>query len=210
MKLPTTIYFLLLSLCMLCFGIISQGILDTQTLFVNSLADVYTQAQISETLHFQDKWQWVGFIATPLLLLLKISIIALVLDAGMFFFDSELNYKHIFRAVVKAEFVFLLVIVIKTVWFLFFVPNYTFEDVQYFYPLSALSVIGYENLEAWFIYPLQTLNIFEISYWFLLAYFIGKQLRISFRKRFTIVASSYGVALVIWVVGIVFLILHVS
>ncbi|WP_430408585.1 hypothetical protein [Kordia sp.] len=210
MKLSTTLYFSLLTLCMLCFGIISQGVLGTETLLVNSLADIYTQEQLAQTLAFQNKWQWVGYVATPLLLLLKISIIALVLDAGMFFFDKQLKYKYIFSAVVKAEFVFLLVIIVKTAWLYLLVPNYTFEDVQYFYPLSALSIVGYQGIEAWFMYPLQTLNVFEIAYWFLLAYFIGKQLKISYGKRFAIVASSYGVALVIWVVGIVFLTLHVS
>jgi len=195
---------------MLCFGVISQGILGTETMLINNLAEVYTQEQLAETLAFQDKWQWVGYVTVPLLLLLKISIIALVLDAGMFFFGKEIKYKHIFRAVVKAEFVFLLVIIVKTAWLYFFIPNYTLLDIQYFYPLSALTVVGYEGLEAWFVYPLQTLNVFEVAYWVALAYFIGKQLNVSISKSFTIVASSYGVALLVWLVGIVFLTLHIS
>lgn len=210
MKLNTTLYFLLLAFFMLCFSIISQGILGSEILYINSLADIYTQEQLTETLAFQDKWQWVGYAIVPLLLLLKISIIALVLDIGMFFFEKEIKYKHIFRDVVKAEFVFLLVIIVKTAWLYFFIPNYTFEDLQYFYPLSALSIIGYESLDAWFVYPLQTLNVFEVAYWVALAYFIGKQLNVSISKSFTIVASSYGVALIVWMVGIVFLTLHIS
>ncbi|EDP96397.1 hypothetical protein U8527_09820 [Kordia algicida OT-1] len=210
MKLNTSIYFVLLAFFVLCFGIISQGVLGTETLLMNSLADIYTQEQLEETLAFQDKWQWVGYVAVPLLLLIKISVIALILDIGMFFFDKKIKYKQIFRAVVKAEFIFLLVIVVKTVWLYFLVPNYTLEDVQYFYPLSALSVVGYKGMEAWFVYPLQTFNVFEIAYWCLLAFFIGKQLKENIGKSFTIVASSYGVALVIWIIGVVFLTLHLS
>jgi hypothetical protein len=210
MKLSTTTYFLLLAFFMLCFGVISQGILGTETMYVNSLADIYTQEQLTETLDFQAEWKWVGYVLVPILLLIKVSIIALILDAGLFFFGEELKYKHIFRAVVKAEFIFLFVIVVKTGWLYFFVPNYTLLDIQYFYPLSALAYIGYEGLEAWFLYPLQTLNLFEIAYWFLLAFFIGKQLKENTQKGLVIVASSYGVALLIWMVGIVFLTLNLS
>jgi hypothetical protein len=157
-----------------------------------------------------DNLKKVTFIIIPITLLLKTSIIAAILDIGCFFFSKEIKYKRLFNIVVKAEFIFLLVIVFKTAWFYFFKTEYNLEDLQNFYPLSALNIIGYEGLQPWFIYPFQVLNLFELAYWFNLAYLIGKELNENTDKGFSIVASSYGVSLLIWVVGVMFFTLNIS
>jgi hypothetical protein len=75
--------------------------------------------------------------------------------------------------VIIAEFVFLLVPIFKIIWFYFFQTNYTLEDIQYFYPLSALNIVDYKELEPWLIYSSQVLNLFELIYWLILTNFIG-------------------------------------
>jgi hypothetical protein len=92
--------------------------------------------------------------------------------------------------VITAEFVFLLVPLFKIIWFYLFQTNYTPEDIQYFYPLSALNIVGYKGLEAWLIYPFQ----FELAYWMVLAYFIGKITETNMDRGLKIMASSYGSA----------------
>lgn len=82
--------------------------------------------------------------------------------------------------------------------------------MQYFYPLSALNIIGYEGLQSWFIYPFQLINLFELAYWVILAYLIGKEFNENTDKGLSIVASSYGVSLLIWVVGMMFFTLNMS
>ena len=120
------------------------------------------------------------------------------------------KYRKIFNIVLQAEFIFILVTLTKVGWFYFFKSDYNLEDWQHFYPLSALSIVGYEGLQAWFIYPFQVLNLFELAYWLTLAYLLGKELKIKADKGFSIVASSYGVALLIWVVGVMFFTLNMS
>ena len=151
------------------------------------------------------------------ILLIKTALISSVLYIGAFFYSkAKVTLKELFNAVVKAEFVFLGVGVLKIVWFYFFQTNYTLEDLQYFYPLSTLNIVGYKGLEAWFIYPLQVLNLFELAYWLLLSYFVGK---LAFTEKdkgkpmdlgFKIVASSYGSALLLWVVVVMFFTLNYS
>jgi hypothetical protein len=191
-------------------GFLSKELLNADELVISSLAKYLTAQQIEETIDFQKKWQWISYIIAPLLLLLKVSITAFIIDAGCFFFDKEIKYKHLFNIVVKAEFIFLGVIVLKTIWFYVFQQDYTLEDLQYFYPLSALNIVGYNSLQPWYIYPLQVLNLFEIAYWFILAYLLGKELKVTTKKGLTIVASSYGVGLAIWVVAVMFLTLNMS
>lgn len=201
---------LILTVVTLVISFLSKEILNVEDLVYSNLAEQFSANQIIEIMALKEKWEWITYALIPLLLILKISIIAAILDVGCFFFDKEIKYKRLFNIVVKAEFIFLLVILTKTAWFYFFQQNYTLEDLQYFYPFSALTVIGYEGLPAWFIYPLQVVNIFEAAYWFILAYLIGKELKINTEKGLGIVASSYGTGLVIWVVGVMFFTLNMS
>ena len=210
MKINNFILFFTLSFLLFAFGFLSKELLGSLKLMVNSLSEQLTQDQIKDFIKLKEKWEWLSYLIIPALLLLKISIIAAVLDAGCFFFDKEIKYKKLFKIVVKAEFVFILVIIFKTVWFYYFQQTFTLKDLQLFFPLSALNIIGYQGLETWFVYPLQVLNLFEVAYWFILAYLIGKEINITTEKGLSIVASSYGVSLLIWVVGVMFLTLNMS
>jgi len=209
-NIKNTFLFFLLIVITFAFAVLYKQLLDFDELLINSLAERITSNQIEEFLSFQKKWQWLYYFILPLLLFIKISIIALILDVGCFFFDKEIKYKKLFNIVAKAEFVFLGVIILKTIWFYVFQQDYTLENLQYFYPLSALNIVGYEGLQTWFIYPFQVINLFEFAYWFILASLISKELKTTTSKGFSIVASSYGVALLIWVVGVMFFTLNTS
>ena len=211
------IYFFILVLFLLIIGFVGSIILDNEAKLIQYLNENYTTSQVNMYFETKQKWQWFSYSIIPIFLLIKISIIASILYIGTFFYSkAKVTFKQLFNAVVKAEFVFLGVGVLKIVWFYFFQTNYTLEDLQYFYPLSALNIVGYKGLEAWFIYPLQVLNLFELAYWLLLAYFIGK---LAFTEKdkgkpmdlgFKIVASSYGSALLLWVVVVMFFTLNYS
>lgn len=199
---------ILASLVLLTF--LSKILLKTDELLVNSLTEQFTQEQLINILNFQKKWEWFTYVIILISLLIKILIITSILDLGCFLFNKKIKYKELFNIVVKAEFIFILVIIVKTAWFYFFQTNYTLEDLQFFYPLSALSLIGHEGLQPWFVYPFQVLNLFELAYWFILAFLLGKELKSTTDKGLSIVASSYGVGLLIWVVGVMFLTLNIS
>lgn len=190
--------------------LISSESLNVYELSLNSLGEQITKRELENLINLREKWQWLGYILLPLLLLVKIALVAGLLDIGCFFFGKGIRYKTLFHIAVKAEFVFVLVIVFKTAWFYFVQTDYTLEDLQYFYPLSVLQVFGYESLEPWFIYPLQVVNLFELCYWLLLGYGLSKALKQSMDYAMGIVASSYGVGLLIWVAGVMFFTLNMS
>ena len=201
-------FYLIISTFIISFFL--EELLDFNNIYRSSLAERLTFEQIENVIVFQNKWKWIKYFIIPIFLLIKTGLIAFVLDAGCFFFNKEVKYKQLFNIVVKAEFVFLLVIIFKTLWFYVFQQDYTLEDLQYFYPLSAINITGYEGLQPWFVYPLQVLNLFELAYWGILAYLLGKTLKISTNKGLSIVAGSYGVGLLIWVVAVMFLTLNVT
>lgn len=203
------INFTILTFTTLSLSFLSSQALRFDELYFNNLANQYTTKQINEIIGFQNKWQWVN-ILFPLLILIKILITSAILDIGCFFFGKDIRYKTLFHIAVKAEFVFVLVIVFKTAWFYVVQTDYTLEDLQYFYPLSVLQLFGYEGLEPWFIYPLQVVNLFELCYWLLLGYGLSKVLKRSVDYAMGIVASSYGVGLLIWVGAVMFFTLNMS
>jgi len=201
-------FFLLLFNLLLVF--VLKYFLVSDEIYYDTFIDRLSIGQVEEIIKSKNKWEWLGYVLIPVFLSIKISVIAAVLDVGCFFFGKDIKYKQLFNIVVKAEFVFLLVIVFKTAWFYCFQTSYTLEDLQYFYPFSTLNIIGYEGLEPWFIYPLQVLNLFELVYWLLLGYGLSKSLKTSMDAAMGIVVSSYGVGLLIWVVAVMFLTLNMS
>ena len=212
------ILFLLLSSILLVE--ISKYLFDFDKLIYSKLIDNVSNQDINLYINNLKKWRLISQLLLPFLILIKVTIIGIILYIGTFFYSkTKVTFKQLFDAVVKAEFVFLGVGVLKIVWFYFFQTNYTLEDLQYFYPLSALNIVGYKGLDAWFIYPLQVLNLFELAYWFLLAYYVGKIASTTKSKEenkypidfgLKIVASSYGSALLLWVVVVMFFTLNYS
>ena len=209
--------YFIVSVLTLLIGNLLNFLLNLDELYVYSIHKKITSNLIDEYLSNYNKLKWFSYVIIPLFLLVKTTLIASIIYIGAFFYSKvKVTFKQLFNAVVKAEFVFLGVGILKIIWFYFFQTNYTLEDLQYFYPLSALNIVGYQGLESWFIYPLQVLNLFELAYWLLLAYFIGK---LAFTEKdkgkpmdlgFKIVASSYGSALLLWVVVVMFFTLNYS
>lgn len=207
----TFVKYLLLTIALFVLIEITNSVLNYKGLLYNSLSEQLTQKQIQHFFEFQDKWQWVSYVFVPILLLIKTSLIASTLYIGTFFFSKiPVTFKQLWAIVINAEFVFLLVPIFKIVWFYSFQTDYKLEDIQYFYPLSALNIVGYKDLEPWFIYPFQTLNLFELAYWLILAHYIGKTTKTNMDKGLKIVAYSYGPALLLWVVTIMFFTLNYS
>lgn len=201
---------LLLFLFYLVLEELTKYFLNINQLVFKSLSNQFTSEQIQSILNIQDKWRWVSYLFLPFFIFIKTLIISSVLFMGVFLGLKEIEFKKIWTIVISAEFVFLLVPILKIAWFYLFQTNYTLEDIQYFYPLSALNIVGYKGLEAWLIYPFQVLNLFELAYWLILAYFIGKITETNMDRGLKIVASSYGSALFLWVVVIMFFTLNYS
>lgn len=202
----------LLLLVLLFFILIEipKYILNTDLLIYNSLSEKLGKEQVLEILSLQKKWEWVGYLFTPIFILIKTTLISTALYIGTVFSNAKITFKSIFNKVVKAEFIFLLVPIFKIIWFYFLQTNYTLEDIQYFYPLSALTIFDYKELEPWLIYPLQTLNVFELVYIIILSYQIGTLTKTNADSGLKIVGSSYIPALLLWVTIVMFFTLNFS
>jgi len=187
----------ILVLLILFLNFSSRNILISDILYFNSFAEQLSYEQIQDLLANGEKWAWLGYAFIPIIYAIKCSLVAFCLSIGLFFVTDRFEFKKLFGVAVVAEFVFLIPAVGKLLWFLFVQTDYTLEDLQLFYPLSALSIFDYHAVQPWLLYPLQVLNVFELIYWVVLAFGVARVMpQRNVNRAIGVVASSYGTGLV--------------
>jgi hypothetical protein len=204
--------FLLIALYSLALFFISYFLLDVEGMFVNAIAK-QTEIEIPEnvlldTLEDMRYWNKFSVLFTFLILVIKCSLIALVLYAGLFFANLHQGIKlmRLFKVAVFAESILVIAGLVKIV--IVAAGDFSYEEFSVFYPLSILSLFDLNELNNLFIYPLQLVNLFEFAYCFLLVFFFHQEFEVDMSKSAKVVIASYSFALVFWLVLILFLTLN--
>ncbi len=210
LKLKNYQYFLILLILNLISAVIGKHVLSNDTILTNYYSEQFGKEVAYKILSSKEKWEWVSYVIIPIIILLRTNLVMLSLYIGLFFAELEekITYKKLFTVTLLGEFILVLVGYFKLFYFAFFKPNYTFEDLSSFYPFSLTNFLDVKTIEPWLVYPLQTINLFEISYFLVLVYGLHQILKNKYWKSFEIVALSYGTGLIIWVGLVMFLILN--
>lgn len=182
----------------------------TEDLYHYSLGEQLTIERIEQLFLFQSNLEWISYVIISLSLIIKLSLITIALYTGVILSNLKVKLKSLFHIVLQAEFLFLFALSIKIYWMYFFMDNLSLKSLGHFYPLSIINFYKSNEIASWLVYPLQLVNLFELGYWLLLAYLLMDLIKKSFWKSFEFVLSTYGVALIIWVVFVVFLTLNFS
>jgi hypothetical protein len=143
------------------------------------------------------------YLSIPLIYFLKFTCIAFTLWVGSFMFGYRIHYNKVWQIVMFAELIFLGAEGLKIFWFMFFQAEANIWDIKNFYPLSLMSFFDYETINPKYAYPLKSLNLFELAYWFILIYGIywTAQKKLSFASisvSYAIVFSSYVLFFLLW------------
>ena len=203
----------------LFFGIISANILITwlsktvlinEIVFYNTYSEQLTVERSLELFEYMKRLSWIGYVFIPVMLFLKFTLISTVLYTAIFFFNlnDKAGFGTVFKVVVASDIVFVIVSLIKFLWFLFFGGNYDLNDLNFFYPLSLINLFEISEVNRIWIYPLQIINLFQLVYIMLLAYGLKINAGLQDSSSDRIVLSSYLPALLIWVVSIMFITLE--
>lgn len=203
-------YFFVFTSVLVLMSYINNEILVTDDLIIDFYVERLTYERISDLIEKSDKWQWIVYPIMPVYYLLKFFIVAICLYTGVLLAGYSVNFTKLFHVAMFSELVFFISSVIKILWFGIFFTEYTLPDLQYFSPLSLLSFVNRDSIEPWLTYPLQLVNVFEFIYWLLLAYGLYSLTNEWYSKMLGLVASSYGVGLLLWTVFIVFLSISIT
>jgi len=140
------------------------------------------------------------FFAVPVFLLWKFLLTTFLLWIGCFMFGYKLTFAQLWKWVIFSELIFILPEAMKVVWFTVFQPEPTFQDYQAFYPFSLVNLVDYNAVHSRWLYPLKSLNTFEIAYQVLLIIGIFLLSRKKWRISVYVVLSSYTLFFFIWLI----------
>lgn len=197
-------------LYIIAFMYLQHLFLINDQLYYNSLSNQLSYDSIDKMLAFQKKWQWLSYCAIPLLYFFKFLLISCCLLCGSIFFDAKLKFSDAFKISILSDIVFVIPVILKVVWFAFLHKQYTLEDIQHFSPLSVVNFFDPKSVSALWYYPLQSINVFEVLYIFVLGFWIYKFENKNYEKGLRLAVSTYLPGLFIWIILVMFLTININ
>ena len=138
------------------------------------------------------------YFSIPIIYLLKFTFIAFFVWVGCFGFGYRVTYSDCWHIVLVAELVFVLPELLKIFWFMFVETDPIFADVRAFYPLSLMNFFSHSVIADKWHYPLKSLNLFEILYWFLLVAGIYVKSQKVYKQSMIIGLFAYVIPFIFW------------
>uniref|UniRef100_UPI0040485391 sulfate ABC transporter permease n=1 Tax=Algoriphagus sp. TaxID=1872435 RepID=UPI0040485391 len=139
-----------------------------------------------------------NYIWTPFALLWKFTVIAFLFWSIGLTIGYKVKFKVLWQFALVAEFIFVFPELLRLLWYMNPTGSVSYLEIQNFEPLSALWLIGPENLEEKFHYPLSVINVFELLYgiaWVLGFHTLSRR---SVQESIPVVLLSYFLPLLLW------------
>jgi hypothetical protein len=191
---------------------LSKSVLINEIVFYNTFSEQLTWDRSIKLFDDMRRLTWIGYAFTPIILLIKFSLVSLVLYTGIVFcnIQDKVSLGSVFKIVVASEIVFVIASLLKFLWFYFFAGNYDLNDLGFFYPLSLINFFKTSEVNKLWIFPLQTVNIFQVIYIISISFGLNKVCKVENPDSDKIVLLSYLPALGLWVTLIMFLTIDAS
>ncbi|MDR0232383.1 MAG: hypothetical protein LBI82_09730 [Dysgonamonadaceae bacterium] len=196
-------FFCLYSLITIFFTFCFNYILYDDALYYKSFEETLRIDRIAKIIEQEKFFRKIGYGIIPLMLLLRAFFTSICLAIGVLISEQDFKFSQYFNIAIKADIIFLFELIIKINYFSIFGADSLQEINGRF--LSVLQWTGVNNVEQWLFYPMSILNVFELTYWILLALFISNYTKKSFRSSLSFVAKTYGVGLLLWVTLVVYI-----
>ena len=191
-------------------GLITSKYIITDQLYYHTLSEQLSYNQIHTLLHLRHQYAWISYLLIPILIFIKESYSALSITIGLILFGVYTNYKTVFKAALVGEFVFAIEGIYRVIGLLWFVDVKTTKDIALYSPLSILGLFNKHKVVSWLVYPLHTLNLFELFYCLVVAWVLSKSLDENYTEILSDTIISYGAGLILLMVTVMFLSLQIS
>ncbi|MFA5819344.1 MAG: hypothetical protein WC854_08710 [Bacteroidales bacterium] len=191
---------------------LSKSVLINEIVFYNTFSEQLTYDRSLKLFDDLKRFAWISYAFTPIMLLVKFSLVSLVLYIGIVFcnIQDKVSLGSVFKIVIASEIVFVCAGFVKFLWFYLFAGNYDLNDLDFFYPLSLINFFKTAEVSRFWLFPLQTVNLFHLVYIISISYGLNKVYKIEKPDSEKIVLLSYLPALVLWVALIMFLSIDAS
>jgi hypothetical protein len=200
-------------LCYTLLTYLDKTFISTASKMFDFLSKDYPNEVVQSYMESQKKWWGVSYAAMPLLIGIKILLVAFCLNFIKLLDISSLEkvkFSDFVFLALFAECVFIIAGFYKFVNFYWIDVDFKIEDLQTYYPISLINLREHISTEKWLAYPLQLVNLFELFYWGILAWGIWElsEQKVKPVKSFGLVALTYGFGLLFWTGVVSFLILN--
>lgn len=185
----------------------------TDEVYYYSLGRSVSAEKLGDFLNAQHSFGILSYLAVPITLVIKVALVSFCLLTGLLLTSQALPFRTIVKIVFFAEAAFAASTLLKLLILSFFSNIETIGQFEAFAPLSLFSLFRMLHLFAipyWLSYPLQTLDLFQVAYFFLLAAGLHHYMKKPFRQSLKFVAATYGTGLLCCMIGFAFLTLILS
>lgn len=202
--------FVLLIFSAILLAVLLDIFVYTDDIYYYAFSDTLSGERIDELIAGMKDFAWIGYTLIPFIYGLKIFLVSASIYTGIFLLNIRASFSVIFHTVLKCEFIFLIPVALRLFWFSFINTSYTLEDIDIFPPFSILAFFELTDTEIWVTYALSFINLIQIAYIILMSKGISSVLDINFGESFELLIKSYGAALILWILFVVFLIVSLT
>lgn len=200
-------FFATVSIFSLGIAYLIQYFFFSESVFYTTYAEQFTAERTHKLYESSKDWRWLSIILFPLLLIAKVIYNSFWITAGSLLHSERGMFKTNFNVCLKAEYIFVLMLVLKFIWLLFFKQVNNLTDLSYM-PGSLLNFFTVDKIPQWLIYPLQTVNIWELLFCIIGTSMYSIQFNLTTIKAAQLFCVPYLSGLFIWVLTVVFLTLQ--
>lgn len=169
----------------------------TNTLVLEAIPDSERLEAQGDLLFFHI-FNTLNYVWTPFALLWKFTVIAFLFWSIGLTMGYKVSFKALWQFALVAEAIFIFPELLRLLVYMAPSGNISYLEIQNFEPLSALWLVGPENVHERFQYPLSILNLFEIGYgvaWVLGFHSISRR---SIQECIPVVLIAYFLPLLLW------------
>jgi len=169
----------------------------TNTLVLEAIPDSERLEAQGDLLFFHI-FNTLNYLWTPFALLWKFTVIAFLFWSIGLTIGYKVNFRALWQFALVAELIFIFPELLRLLWYMNPSGTVSYLEIQNFEPLSALWVLGPENVPEKYHYPLSLMNLFEIGYgiiWVLGFHAISRR---SIQESIPVVLLSYFLPLFLW------------
>ena len=169
----------------------------TNVLILEAIPE-YERLDAQGDLMFFHIFNALNYLWTPFALLWKFTVIAFLFWSIGLMIGYKADFKELWKFALVAEAIFILPELLRLLVYINPGGNVTYLEIQNFEPLSALWLVGPENIGEQYHYPLSVLNIFEVLYGIFWVYGFHMISRRSLAESTLVVLIAYFLPLFIW------------
>ena len=209
LKIKNVKYFFILTIFICVITFLIQYLFYSDTIFFNTYSEQLSVERIQKLSTNQKQYQWFGFLFIPIFLILKIIYNNFFITAGSLLDDKLGDFKDNYNICLKAEYVFVMMLIVKFGCFVIYKRVNTIFDLT-FIPGSLANLFPISIKPQWYQYLLQTINIWEVLFCIVGTHMYSIQYNVGKTKAAKLFCIPYLTGLFIWVLIVTFISLQLT